>query len=172
MSTRRVHLIGVDHIVQHDGFALGGHDDPVVSSHKIADAIHKFKEYLRVLIRETGAAVLAEEFSKQAIIKSQATGSSAEQVAQELGIGHLFCDPGTSEREELSIGTDAQREDYWAARLVPLAAEEIIFVCGDAHVATFPEVLERHGFQCCVASRGWGCNLYEVTSLSELIGKT
>jgi len=171
VCAQQVYLIGVDHMIQHNGFVVGQHDDFVVDPQKVADAIREFQEYLRQQVKITGATVLAEEFSKDAMSKSRATNSTAKQVARELRIEHLFCDPTKAERERFGICSDDQREDYWARRLVPLKADRILFVCGDKHVVTFPAVLERHGLKSRVLSRGWGCNLYTITNLSDLIGK-
>ena len=155
----RVYLIGVDHAIQHNGFVVGQGDEVVVDPQKVAAAIRDLQEYLRQQVEVTRATVLAEEFSKDALAKNRATMSSVAQVAQDLGIKHLFCDPGEAERERLGIDTCDKRENHWAARLAPFMGEDILFVCGDKHVATFPEVLKRHGMNSCVLSQGRGRDL-------------
>lgn len=146
---RRVHLIGVDHIIQHDGHM----DD------QKAAAIIEFQEYLRQQVGVICATVLAEEFSDDAIAKSRATISTAAQVAKELGIKHLFCDPGTAERTRLAIDSSSQRENYWASKLAQQDGEQVLFLCGDDHVASFSTVLRQQGMHACVLSKGWGKHL-------------
>lgn len=123
-----------------------------------AAAIREFQEYLQRQVQLTGATVLAEEFSTDAMMISQATTSTAAQVAKRLGIKHLFCDPGQAERERLGIRTD-QREGYWANQIERLNARRILFLCGDDHVVTFPAVLQQRGLQSSVLSEGWGMHL-------------
>ena len=149
---RRVHLIGVNHCIQHDRFI----DDPA-----IAGAIGEFQEYLRLQVETTGATVLAEEFPPR-------NNSTVAHVARKLGIRHLPCDLEQIERDRLGICTNDQRENHWASLLAPLTAEEIIFVCGDTHIETFPAALERHGLKSCVLSKGRGRDLCKPVSLSDL----
>jgi hypothetical protein len=153
----RVHLIGVDHIIQHDG---------AIEIPTVADTIHRFQAYLRQQVENTGATVLAEEFSIEANKGDKAT--TVGQVARNLEIEHLLCDPTEAERVQQCICNVDQRETYWATQLAPWAAEEIIFVCGDTHIATFPTVLERQGFKSRVLSEGQWPNPVPVLKLSDL----
>ena len=141
-----VHIIGVDHIVQHNGW---------IEAEK-ERAIREFQAYLHDQVQLTSATVLAEEFSEDAMSLSRASISTVEQTARGLGLRHLFCDPGKTERLQLGISTDLQRESYWLERLRPFETEEIIFVCGDDHVSTFSSILAHKGWKHEVLSKGWG----------------
>jgi hypothetical protein len=123
------------------------------------------------LIKITGARLLAEEFSDEAAARNKVAISTVGQLAQEMAIDHLYCDPGTAEREQLGTCDVDARENYWARKLLLANADRILFICGDKHIATIPAVLKRHGFQTAVLSKGWGCNLIRITMLSDLVGE-
>ena len=159
MSTRQVHVIGVDHMIQHNGFVVAPSED--VDPKLMATAIREFQGYLRQQIKLMGATVLAEEFSNDAMTKSGATILTAAQVALELRIRHLSCDPGKVHRRRLGIRNNDPhgnrlREHVWATRLARLRARAVLFLCGDEHVDTFPTVLMHYGFKSRVLSQGWG----------------
>jgi hypothetical protein len=141
-----VHLVGVDHIIQHNGY--------VDAEEK--KAIRDFQKYLGERTTALGASTLAEEFSEDAMRLGCASVATVQEVARKLGIRHLFCDPGKDERSRLGISSNAQREAYWEEKILPFRKEEIIFVCGDDHVAPFSAVLRQHGWKCDVLSEGWG----------------
>ena len=144
-----VHIIGVDHIIQHDGWI-----EP-----KKETAIREFQRYLHNQVRLTGATMIAEEFSEDAITLSHASMSTVAEVAAELGLRHLFFDPGRAERLRRGISTAIQRECYWLEQLSPFRAEEIIFVCGDSHVTSFSSILAQNEWEHEILSEGWGRNL-------------
>lgn len=141
-----IHLIGVDHVIQHSGYM-----NPE-KNHAITD----FQSYLCEQARSLGATLLAEEFSADALQLNSVSISTVGQVAQELGVRHLFCDPGRAERNRLGISTHDEREAYWLEQLRPFEEDEIIFVCGDDHISSFPNVLHLANWTCRVLTTGWG----------------
>jgi hypothetical protein len=150
------YLIGVNHTVQHrqtlEGDRIGPMGQAPIDQLKAAD-IDKLQACLRVTAKRTGATIIAEEFSREAMARSGVTTTTVAEVAQELGLMHLPCDPTT---EELQPRTDDRREAFWITRLLPYKDATIIFICGDKHIDTFPAVLSLHGFQSRVVLRGIG----------------
>ena len=108
--------------------------------------------------------MLAEEFSADAMAISRATTSTAAQVARELGICHLFCDPGETQRDRLGIRKNdphgnRMRERIWCNGIARWRVRTVLFLCGDEHLVTFPALLRRRGFAARVLSEGWGAHL-------------
>jgi hypothetical protein len=87
----------------------------------------------------------------------QGGASVAKQVADRLGLRHLFCDPDRNEREALAISTSRDREDLWASGLESLSPNEtsIIFLCGAKHSDTFKMTLEHWGLHARVHCDDW-----------------
>jgi hypothetical protein len=141
-----IYLIGVDHIIQYNGH---------VNNYKEV-AIREFQNYLREQIHTTGAMVLAEEFSDEALRINNVSTTTVKQVADEVCVQHLFCDLGRQERTQLQIVSLEEREDYWLKQLAPFRACEMLFVCGDDHVSTFQKKLTAEGLASCILSTGWG----------------
>ena len=144
-----IHLVGVDHMIQHNGYM----------NNKKRVAIRAFQDYLREQIQATGAMLLAEEFSEDALRMSNASTATVKQVADEVCLPHLFCDPGPQERIQLQIVSTVEREGYWLKRLAPFRDCEVLFVCGDDHVSTFQQTLAAEGLASCILSTGWGKSL-------------
>ena len=144
-----VFIVGVDHIVQHNG-----HMNPEKSR-----AIEEFELHLRDQVGSRAARLLAEEFSEEALHRSNATTSTVGDVSRRMGVDHLYCDPGSDQRIELGIETPHQRELYWLQLLRPYLDLPIIFVCGDDHVPTFSRLLSIEGVGVQTVSTGWGRSL-------------
>lgn len=62
--------------------------------------VHEFARYLESTARELVVTEIAEEFSRDALDKSNSTYCTAREVATKLGIAHCFCDPTTEERRQ------------------------------------------------------------------------
>jgi hypothetical protein len=142
-------LVGVDHRIQYTNLAC---------SPKWRQEILKFANYLKDQCQQHGVQLLAEEFSEEALLSSNATGCTVCDVATELGLPHLFCDPTQSERNTLNVTTSDQREQVWLDRLLSAKKDNILFVCGDDHINTFSTKLMVSDFQIQVLSRQWGKN--------------
>jgi hypothetical protein len=85
-----VFVIGIDHLVQYDG--------PVPEPLR-----EEFKQYLVDSSRELGIALIAEEFSLEALREVyHAASDTAREAAQILGIPHRFCD--LEERDMRCLG--------------------------------------------------------------------
>lgn len=157
------HLIGVNHQYQLRGYR--GVD---------SDA---FGTYLSSICREVNIDLIAEELSEWAIRKwafRGATGSVARDVAQRLGIKHLFCDADSDERKSLGILCRREiatklgfpefrspeqerildceerkvwpiRERFWLRKLQQMKFTECAFVLGSIHVDTFGKLLNSEG---------------------------
>lgn len=142
-----VFLVGVNHCIQWSNSAY---------SPKWQQEIRKFAEYLKNQCQQLGIQLLAEEFSEEALRSSNATNCTVRDVATEVGLLHLFCDPDSNERDKLNVKTLDQREMVWLDRLLLAKKDIVLFVCGDDHVDTFSCKLMDSGFQVQVLSRHWG----------------
>ncbi|MDH4250670.1 MAG: hypothetical protein OEV27_05710, partial [Nitrospira sp.] len=139
-------LVGVDHMIQHNGYM----------NNKKRVAIRAFQDYLREQIQATGAMLLAEEFSDDALRMNNASTATVKQVADEVCLPHLFCDPGRQERAQLQSSSSVRREGYWLEQLAPFQDCAVLFVCGEDHVSTFQQTLAAAGLAFCILSTGWG----------------
>ncbi len=112
----------------------------------------EFAEFLFDTALSVGADCIAEEFNKEAVEWSKASQSIAQNVATELGINHIFCDPDTEIRKKLGIYNapkdlaTKKREDYWSNLLFNSNCEEIIFIAGACYVKSFDSLLRSRDF--------------------------
>lgn len=86
-----IYLIGVNHIVQHNGNG----SNPDVNA--------EFSEFLKDNIIQLGITFCAEEFNEEALEMSNASESTLLRIARELQIEHRYCDPDSTERRKLGI---------------------------------------------------------------------
>jgi len=145
---QNVFLIGVDHLIQHGGFL----------DNRKKTAIAEFKVHLYEVVTKYNISLIAEEFNEVALSKSNTDYCTCREVARELQIGHLFCDPTPDERKLLAIETDNQRENVWLKRLENIKHMNILFICGSTHLETFARLLRSHGIQSRILSNKWGFN--------------
>jgi hypothetical protein len=80
--------------------------------------VDEFAHYLESTARELVVTEIAEEFSEDALDKSNSTYCTAREVATKLCIAHRFCDPTTEERRQHAVFTDIQRENSGSRALV------------------------------------------------------
>lgn len=144
----RIILIGVEHRIQWI------HQD---TGPEWQQDLDQFAAHIRDIALEAEADLLAEELSEENIRSSNARDSVARNVASSLGITHIFCNPDTRERRQLTIETDDQRELLWLARLGESSASAAVFICGDSHIDSFRSKAEAAGHEVQVESRNrWG----------------
>lgn len=134
----RIYLVGVDHQVQHNG--------PTMIPER-EKAISDFCDFLEAKSKELRISVMAEEFNEDALELSRASKSTVQQIAERLGLKHLYCDPTKNMRIKLGIHNDRDlREEYWLSCLNDyIKAERILFVCGLEHLDTFHQKLTLKG---------------------------
>jgi hypothetical protein len=143
-----IHIIGTRHSLQYWSDAIRrGEDcdaDPAT--------VERFEHYLQDVARSLRATVIAEEMSQQCVEQRQGGASVAKQVANRLGLLHLFCDPDQGERD-----ASHEREAFWATRVQPLSPNNtsLIFVCGADHSHSFKGVLESYGLRARVHCDDW-----------------
>ena len=142
-----VYLVGVDHLVQHRNL---NYDD---QQKKMVNA---FASYLEQEVVKYRIVLLAEEFSAEALRDTDEPDSTAQTVAEKLGIAHRFCDPNTLERVEHGIRKDKDRENFWIKRIRANEEDAILFICGENHLNSFSAELMEAGFQAEIISQGWG----------------
>jgi hypothetical protein len=172
-----VHIVGTSHSYQ---FGAGSTFGAETSSQDAADA---FQSFLVSAARTIYATVICEELSCEALTAVGATVSVPENVAANLGLAHLFCDPDSSERRVLDIlneneirihaelfnrpkSTEAEiqkrisqhyrkREVEWYRRIIEARSTPILFICGSNHVDSFYELLRSKGVQVSVICQDW-----------------
>lgn len=144
-----IYLISVNHHVQY----LNAY-----SSKKKHELVKIFINHLREAIRTVHAVLIAEEFNEEAIHRNNASSSTAQNVAQELGIEHRFCDPDSAERTKHGIKDkmDPRREQLWLECIRRDHVSPIIFICGISHLERFRNLLQQNGFDVTVYSQDWG----------------
>lgn len=170
----QIDLIGLNH-----GYQLVGctsHDWPA------------FNQYLSEICQMKKNDLIAEELSEDAIkVHSNlgARGSVAKDVASQLGITHLFCDPNKRERKCLGIHWTRKeiaesmgfgnvlnpdqvaivdkkeraewviREGFWLTKLQKMNSRHGVFILGTQHVASFEQLLRSDGFDARVEKEDW-----------------
>jgi hypothetical protein len=143
----KIFLIGVDHRIQWI---------PKHLCQEWSAKLQEFSEYLDYICSKNEITLIAEEFSEEALKKSNAADSMARQISAKSGVQHLFCDPTTQERQVSGISTDSQREQFWLNRLTSTCHDKIIFICGEDHVKSFVGKLRMAGYDPTILSSGWG----------------
>ncbi len=149
-----IYLIGVDHVVQH----LNEEASP-----RKAELVSGFAHHVEEAVKTFGATMIAEEFSTEALRNSNARISTAQTVADALGIRHRFCDPTSDERVRLGIAKSDHRrkEQCWLDCIKDNQDENIIFICGCSHLESFASLLVKEGFRAHIHSQGWGLGFIE-----------
>ena len=143
-----IHLIGVDHSIQHDG--RRGLKSPPLDTLQLHR--HEFAKYVLDTASSVGADCIAEEFNEEAVKRSKASQSFAQNAATKLGINHIFCDPDTEMRKKLGIYgapkdiASKKREKYWLNSLSMSNCEETVFIVGACHLKSFDSLLRSRDF--------------------------
>lgn len=133
-------------------------------------AATKFKMLLRVLCGLLSTTCIAEEYSEDAEKKCKCKEVSCREVTAILNISHIFCDPGSKEREALGISDVEEldmrfavgaltkscylsqlaknfkvREEFWLTTIQTNCSKHsnIIVVIGDNHKVSFSSLLTR-----------------------------
>jgi hypothetical protein len=168
-----IHLIGVNHRVQWERLPSRNCYVPIQVrkeqarySALIEDFLRKFDS--RVVAEEYTAAKLEESKSRSILFEIK----SAYEISNGVKIEHIFAEPCTAEKEargykepeaiEILLkrhnGRDPTseeimahviahqhpiREGFWLDRIRNNLNSDILFVCGDIHLATFPILLQR-----------------------------
>lgn len=164
------YLIGTNHAHQLEG-------------QKDGDSV-SFSKYLSAFCSGKRVDLIAEELNEECISKWQAVGSVAKSVASKLSIRHLFCDPGSEDRQRLGVLSDQDvakklgfgscwtlqqaalietevrkswpvRETFWLDRLRKIGFSRCAFVLGAKHIVTFNALLHAHGFTGYVVETNW-----------------
>lgn len=140
-----IFLFGTDHRYQR-GFALGV--EPT-----IFDA---FRVALRGVIARRGIRGIAEEMSVEGLgNNSNVAGSIGFQLAKELCLPHLYCDPDTETRKARSITSILDRERYWLDQLRNFEVFPALFILGSSHVESFCSALAHAGIRTLIDEQDW-----------------
>ena len=88
-----IYLIGVDHIKSQWEYQNGSNKKFVSS----------FTNILRRHVKRLNVTVVAEEFNQECLDQQDVKISTAQRVAEEFCIKHIFCEPPAKERIKLGI---------------------------------------------------------------------
>ena len=129
LETQMIHLIGVDHIVQHEGFIDA--DKRVL--------ISEFQSVVRKVCATKSIKVLAEEFNREFCKINHVNSSVLENIASGLDLIHCFIEADFVERAERNVASEDHdlRESIWLEKLSPYINSEMIVVCGQKHIKSF-----------------------------------
>ena len=164
-----IYIVGTNHELQHTARPKRG------ASKKVQMRRRDLQVYLRELVARNDLTLIAEEFSQQ-ILDIKGAESIAKAVADQLGIEHLFCDPGVDDRVKIGLPThgtedcvpaekerfDRIRENYWLNCLADVLDRDILFVCGSDHVHKFCELLSNKGITSTLECEYFGRAIYEA----------
>ena len=130
-----------------------------------------FRCFLSEACRRYDIRTVAEEMNAEALAEVSRNESIPHQVASELSLTHLFCDPDRGERKHLGLLQEnevkaqaflnrisddetarrihdeyVKRERFWLERLRTVNKWPVLFICGAEHVMSFESILEADGF--------------------------
>jgi len=88
-----IYLVGVEHTKSQWQYRNGSNENVVAG----------FTHFLRKHIKQFHIGVIAEELSEECLEQQGVSKSTAQTVAQEFHIKHLFCEPSAIERKDLGI---------------------------------------------------------------------
>jgi len=144
---KTVLLIGTNHAYQHPGT----HGE-------------KFRVVIEESCQQYAIMLIAEEMSLDALQKWEHTESICKQVADALGIPHVYCDPSVEEQIALGIKkpgkerdpeADAIREHYWLEHLLKQNTCPVLFICGPDHIESFRDLLRENDIAVRVLCKRW-----------------
>jgi hypothetical protein len=163
-----VSIIGTSHLYQ-----FGGAARSEMQNRAFAD-----------LVRKTsichGIRCLAEEMSNDALVAQNRTQSTVREIAQELGLAHLYCDPTENEQSAMELyierraaalkhlqnwsderilegiaGEHRKREGFWLGRLQEKNVWPCLFICGTEHAIHFSSLLRASGLRVQLVVEAW-----------------
>lgn len=164
-----IHIVGVNHAFQF----INSHTDLVESE--------QFRSYILRNVQNNKIGCLAEEMNEEWLVtKWNADRCVCREIAKDLGIVHVMCDPNTEERREMGYKTEREimgengltpldvseieafdskqwrkREEFWFSKIEPYLTRNILFVCGPNHVFSFSKLLEENGRKTKVICERW-----------------
>jgi hypothetical protein len=166
------YLIGTSHI-----FQIGGKDCAI--EHSV-----EFGELLREVCTGYSISTISEEVNDEGLEKYNAKYSVGAQIALELDLNHLACDPSTQQRLQEGIEErgfvlisakmnglddeeanrlvtieDIKREKYWYKVIDQNAVYPVVFICGANHTSRFGELLTSNGINVQILDQDWAPNI-------------
>lgn len=123
-----------------------------------AGCYDEFKSLVRDVAQRYGVKTIAEELSAECL--GAIAASLCAEVANDLSIYHLFCDPNKAERQAAGLpledcpATWGPRECEWLRRLGGCEFP-VMFVCGANHVDSFSAKCGDKGIAVEVLARDW-----------------
>jgi hypothetical protein len=160
-----IHIVGTRHSLQYWSDAIRNGED--------CDAdfltVERFEKYLQAVATSVHAAAIAEELSRECVEERQGGASVAKQVADRLGLRHLYCDPESNERSAHGVSNSDEREEFWISRIQPLIpnSTSVIFVCRANHSLSFKAKLNNRGLHAAIYCKDW--TLSEVSDVKGLM---
>jgi len=159
-----IHLIGVNHAIQHNGFKRR------INKDKADEIRDEFKNYILKTIKEEKISYVAEESNPEVLKLLEATSTMAELAAKALKIPYKYVEPETKTRIALEIPAENYehfsdnekekiyriREKYWFEQIQDVIGSNILFICGPAHIDSFAELLQQKQWQVSILVDYWG----------------
>jgi hypothetical protein len=124
-----------------------------------------FINSLKEDVKKLKVKIIAEELSEDTLARYNVSKSTAQEIARDCQIEHIFCDPTLRERENLGIPVPPytseenrksdfrKREQFWLNKIIHLKDEKVVFMCGKNHIESFEHLLEENGFRVTVLSK-------------------
>lgn len=159
-----IHLIGVNHAIQDNGFKRH-----IIEENKTDEIRKEFQDYLINLIKEKEISYIAEESNSDLLKLLKAKSTMAKLASEILAIGYKPVEPGISERNKLGIPLHYEqysdeekqkiyriREKYWLEQIHDIREDNILFICGPLHVEPFSVLLEKDLWEVNTINEYWG----------------
>lgn len=165
-------------------FLIGtSHQYQVVGDEFTIDHVEEFYQFLISLCNDLNIKMVAEEINDEGIRAYNGSTTIGRQVAKELKLEYLACDPSTQQRidaeingsGEVSISAkmkgldekeesrllaveEIKREKFWLLKLQQSGVIPILFICGAKHIQRFMILLAKHNYNVSVLIEDWEPN--------------
>ncbi|MFC1857599.1 hypothetical protein ACFL9U_06165 [Thermodesulfobacteriota bacterium] len=142
-----------------------------VSHDQQTDPSPEFVAYIKATCRRHGIRSFAEELSLDGLSDVGASESILKRIADGMDVPHKYCGPTRRERAQRGIlgsqdiqiqafqddwppsRIDEEEKRYfgkieyaWLEKLRPVFVDPMLFVCGAAHLDSFPQKAKEGGF--------------------------
>ena len=139
-----------------------------------------FEKYVFIACKENGIRSIGEEMCRDRLDQVGIPESVIKAIADKFGVPHKYCGPSIKEREDHDISGELlleaqqfhygwtvakfneevlidrkKREAIWLEKIPSVFRDPMLFICGIAHLSTFPSLLRANNYVCAVLERQW-----------------
>lgn len=167
-----IHIVGTHHDLQ----STKRPDDAIergYSVEQVEEMRARFAAFIRSLVIETSAALIAEELL-ECVLAHHEADSTLAPVAAALSIEHSLCDLPNKERFDLDLLHVSaswpacperdrlfhEKEKHWLGRIKHRTENPIIFVCGEQHTRSFRNLLSAQAIPSRIEVQFFGEEIY------------